>query len=158
MPAFLFKAVQRNPQTGQAIPVPVGARTGFVINFPGNMEQAKQYARANAMGSPGVRYLGVELTPNLPEPMVLCVEINMGVSTPVQGPQISAAHVNGGQPVGAPMGNVNQNRSTQQADSSGFQTLGDDVLSGAGDNLFGDAEHGTVSDLYGGGHFEAPRQ
>ena len=157
MPVFLFKAVTRTP-AGQPIMLPVGARSGFVVNYPGTIDQCKQYLRANAFGSPGVRYWGIMLQPNLPDPEVLAVEINIGVPVTAQQAQLSGAHVNGGQPVGSPTGNAAQNRPTGQKDSSGFQVLGDDVLSGAGDALFGDVNDGTVSDLYGGGHFEAPRQ
>jgi hypothetical protein len=167
MPVYLFKAIApRHPQTNQPMNIAVGARSGFVLNHPGDLNQAKQYARANAMGSPGVKYVGVELAPNTQQaasllsmfPPVMLVEINMGVQMPVQAPQLSGSHVNGGQPVGAPVGMQGQNRSSQLPDSSGFQTLGDDVLSGAGDTLMGSQEDGTASDLYGGGHFEVPRQ
>ena len=129
-----------------------------MVTFPGNLEQCKYWLRANHVGSPGVKYWAVLVPHNLAEPEVLSVEINLGVPITAQQAQVSAQHVNGGQPVGAPVGNGMQNRPTGRQDSSGFQVLGDEVLSGAGDVLFGAQEDGTVSDLYGGGHFEAPRQ
>jgi hypothetical protein len=157
MPIYLFKVVNKNQQ-GQAVQVPVGVRSGFVVTFPGNLEQCKYWLRANHVGSPGIKYWGVELPSNLRDPEILALEINLGVVLPPGQPQVSAAHVNGGQSVGAPVGNVAGNLPTGLQDSSGFQKLGDEVLSGVGDTLFGDQGDGTITDLYGGGHFEAPRQ
>ena len=163
MPIFLFKAITKNSQTGQPLPIPAGTRSGLMLIFPGNLEQCKQYLRSQHFGPPTVKYFGVELPYSSrvgfkEEIEVLLVEVYLGVPMPMQQPQMSAAHVNGGQPIGAPLGNMAQNRPSGQKDSSGFQTLGDDVLSGAGEAFFGDANDGTSTDLYGGGHVEVPRQ
>jgi hypothetical protein len=70
-------------------------------------------------------------------------------------PVLSREHVQGGMPTGVPTGQ-NQDRPGGPRDGqSGFEQLGDDALSMAGDAMFGAADDGTVSDMVQGQ--EVPR-
>jgi hypothetical protein len=159
MATFLFKAITKNPQTGEVLALPPGAVDSFVINGPNGAGMAEVYAfaRASGFGNRGVKYVVATVVPG--EWEVLCVQPYIGMSA--QQPVMSAQHVNGGQPSGNPYGQPGQNRATMPPDSSGFQNIGDDALSAAPDGgMMGgdDALQGTVSDLYGGGHQEVQRQ
>ena len=161
MPVYWIKALARDPQSGQPLKIPAGARDSIVVNYPGNLEQFKAWAKQNSLGSQYVRYAIVQLQNNMPETMVLCTQLALGAAGNVSAsaPSLSGEHVNGGQPTGTPYGNPNQGRAAGNRDnSSGFQTLGDADLGGAGDAMFGSPDDGTVSDLIGGGSQEIPRQ
>jgi len=163
MGVFWAKALTTNPQTGQPMNVPPGAVESFVVNFPGNLQQFLAHCRQQGLGTRHVRYVVVEVPPDAPEYMVMAVQPFMGhgYSPQAQAPQVSAQHVNGGQPTGSPMGQAGQSRPGMQRDpSSGFQVLGDADLGTSGDAMYGSPEDGTSSDLIQGGwgSQEIPRQ
>lgn len=155
---YLFVAPDRNPQNGQPINYPPGIVERFVLNFPGARDEAIQAAKAQKLGTQGVRYLVLEVPPNAEEVMVLAFQIR-GASGPAQ-PVFSSQHIQGGQPVGMPHGQPNQVQPEGPRDQSGFQSLGGDALDASNENMYGTAEDGTWSDLvsHGGGFREQPRQ
>ena len=161
MAVFLFKAVTRNPQTGALLQLPQGAIDSFVINGPrgASAQDVFAFARSQGFGQRGVKYAVATVEPG--EWEVLCVQPYVGPQgISAQQPQMSAQHVNGGQPTGLPAGQPGQNRAESEPDSAGFQNLGDDALSvGPEASMFSDdALAGTVSDLIGGGSQEIQRQ
>lgn len=163
MPIYWIKALTRDPKSGQVLNVPAGSRDSIVVNFPGSLDQFRAWAKQNSLGSQYVRYAIVQLQNNMPETMVLSVQLAMGATgnPSASAPSLSGEHVNGGQPTGMPTGNPNQGRGAGTRDnSSGFQTLGDADLGGAGEAMFGSPDDGTVSDLIAGGFGsqEIPRQ
>lgn len=167
MACWLFKAVTVHPQTKQPIMLPPGVIESFVLNVPGNLtnaslaqkQQAMQYAiqiaKQNNLGSVD-RKVGYSITliePNTNVIELLCVQPYYGPGAQVQGgqPALSQAHINGGQPVGAPIGQPNQNRPDGLRDSSGFQDISDAGLGAGGDNMYGSPDDGTFTDLLQGG-------
>ena len=118
------------------------------------------FAKQNKLGGK-VRYKVFGVDNNHPQPILLSVQRNMGHPESGQSPQLSAQHVHGGQPVGPPQGQQNNNRPQGNVDPHGhFQTLADSDLSGGADSMFGDsALAGTYSDivLEGGNATEIPR-
>lgn len=166
MIVYQFTALTKHPQTGQPLTPAPGACLAFAVAFPGDVskmsqaqllqhsQQAAAYVRAQKWGTPdkAIYSIGVAM-PN--QVTHLCAFYGY----PNSGPQLSGAHVQGGQPAGAPRGQPNQNRQQGPVDSSGFQILGDADLGGASDTMFGAGDDGTVTDLYQGGHgsMEVPR-
>lgn len=155
-------APRKNSQTGQLIPYPAGVVSKFVVNFPGPREGVMAWAKSLNLGTRGMQYMVIAIPPNDPTPMVLAYEIN-GAAQGAAQPNLSAQHVQGGQPMGAPVvqpGNAQQHASGFVDAQSGFQTLGSDALDAGGDALYGSADEGTWSDLYnqGGRVIEQPRQ
>ena len=149
MAVFWFRAVTINPQTGHPIQLPVGVIESIVVNYPGNMNQMKAAAAQASLGTRGVRYKVIEVPSNAEETMVLATQISLGAAGQVNPsqPQVTAQHVQGGQPWGNPAGQQGQNRPTGMPDSSGFQTLGDMDLDSSGDGYMGGIHDGTFTDL-----------
>lgn len=166
MSCWLFKAMTRNPQTGQQFALPAGCIDSFVLNVPGNMtyanaqqkQMAMNFAIAEAkrmnLGTPQkCRYAIILIEPDTDQTEVLCIQPYYGPGAAVQAgqPVTSAAHVNGGQPTGVPVGS-GQNRQEGPRDvSSGFQDLPDAALAGVGDNMYGAMDDGTQTDILAGG-------
>jgi hypothetical protein len=166
MLVFVFTAMDKHPQTGQALPVAPGAMLSFAVSVPGpdagqlSAAQLQQYAnyamqlcRQNKWGTPDkCNYTLAVAPPN--QPTLLCAYYGP------PGAALSQANVQGGMSGGAPRGQVNQNRQAGPVDKSGFQELGDADLGGGHDNMFGPADDGTVSDIYQGGMggVEVPRR
>jgi hypothetical protein len=141
MPTYLFVNQQPNPQ----------APARFVVAFPGPMQQVQVYVSQQGIGGPNQRY-SVYLIAERTQPTLLAVE-------PYRGPQVSAAHVHGGQPVGPPMGQ-NQDRPEGAVDRMGFQVLPDAALGIGLDPMFGEMRDPTLNDLVidPGGAIEVKRQ
>lgn len=140
--------------------VPPGQVERFDLYFPGDVNQAMQFAKTNKLGG-NIRYKVYGVQDNHPQPILLAVQRNMGYPETGQQPQLSAQHVHGGMPVGPPMGQPNQNRQSGPVDPHGhFQQLGDADLAAGGDSMFGGVDHGTFSDivLEPNGPQEIPRQ
>jgi hypothetical protein len=162
MATYLFEAYPAiDPQTGQPAPLPGGVITQFVLCLPGgpgslNGTQVGGYARQYGLGTQGVNYKIKEIGPQH-SPLYFPV-------MPQGAPNLSGAHVQGGQPSGAPRGQPRAGRPQGPRDPrSKFQTLGDADLDGAGDSLYGgpSPDEATWSDIYVGGGFggqEVPRQ
>lgn len=167
MIVYQLTALDKHPQTGAPLPPQPGACLSFCVAFPGDVsqmsqaqllqhsQQAAQYIRAQKWGTPDKCIYSIGVAP--PNKVTfLCAFFGY----PGTGPQLSGAHVQGGQAAGAPIGQPNQNRPAGAIDKSGFQILGDADLGGASDTMFGPGDDGTVTDLFQGGHgsIEIPRQ
>jgi hypothetical protein len=154
MPVYLFLAQTHDPQTRQPLPpLPVRALERFVLYFPGDVQQAIQYAKHNGLGQWTLRqYMCYALTQENPNPVLLCYQ-------PVLPAQTSAQHVQGGQPTGPPAAQPGQQVTDGKLDELQFQKLGTGALSQAQDPMFGDTGDGTYTDLYQSpaGAVEVPR-
>lgn len=128
MPVYLFINQKPNPT----------APARFVVAFPGSLSQVQEYVNQQNIGGSNQRYSVYTIADRTPATL-LAVE-------PYRGPQISAAHVNGGQPVGPPLGQ-NQNRPAGEVDRMGFQILPDMALGIGLDPMFGEMNDRTVNDL-----------
>ena len=141
MPTYLFINQAPNPQ----------APARFVVAFPGPVAQVQAYVNQKDIGGANQRY-SIYVISDRTQPVLLAVE-------PYRGPQVSAAHVNGGQPVGPPMGQ-NQNRPEGEMDRMGFQILPDSALGVGSDSMYGEMRDPTLNDLVvdPNGSIEVPRQ
>ena len=152
---YFFCAEPRFNQQQQPVPYPPGSIQGFVINVPRTWttQDVINYARQNNLGTPRqVKYKVIPVDPNDDALLVLCTQISLGgQGVNAAPPVLSQAHVQGGQPTGAPIGQPMQNRPEGTIDKSGFQELGDAALAASQDNMFGGADDGTVTDLIMGG-------
>jgi hypothetical protein len=140
MPTYLFVNQQPNPM----------APVRFVVAFPGSMAQVQAYVNQQNMGGSNQRYSVYKINESQP-PTLLAVES-------YRGPQVSAVHVNGGQPVGPPQGQ-NQNRPGSEVDRTGFQFLPDAALGVGFDPMYGEMRDPTLNDLIidSGGSVEVKR-
>ena len=155
MPVYLFIAQSHDPRTRQPYaPLPAKHLERFVLYFPGDRVQAEQYAKQSGLGSWRIRqYDCYPLVRESPSPVLLCFQ-------PVMPVQMSAQHVQGGQPTGAPVAQPGAEEVDGETDSMGFQNLGTGALSTAQDPMFGSGDDGTYTDLYQGAHgtVKVPRQ
>ncbi|NDQ58585.1 MAG: hypothetical protein GZ088_16075 [Acidipila sp.] len=165
MIVYVLTAITKHPQTGQALPILPGAVLTFVVSFPGpdfqqlnsqqqqhHVQQALQYIRQQKWGTPDKCNYSLAVAPS-DRPQMLCAYLGVP-------PVLSAAAVSAGQMSGAPVGQYAQNRPAGPVDSSGWQQLGDADLGSGHDNMFGNSDDGTVTDLYQGGmgSVEIPRR
>jgi hypothetical protein len=152
---YLFCAEPRFNAQQQLVPLPAGAIQSFVLNVPRtwSTQDVIRYAIQNNLGTPKqVKYKVVPVEYNDDALLLLCTQISLGGQGVNAAPAVlSPAHVNGGQPTGAPIGQPMQNRPEGMIDKSGFQELGDAALAASQDNVFGGADDGTVTDLIMGG-------
>ena len=156
---FIARDTDKN---GQPLPpVPPGVPTCFIIQHPGPAEALFQAINKAGFGQvpPGQvppKYRCLRVDPNDPEFRILCV----GSPSLVQ---LSAHHVQGGQPVGAPR-NQGQNRPAGSPDFFGFENLPDDAMDASGDEMYGSQREPARTDTYinpagpGQGHMEFERQ
>jgi hypothetical protein len=116
----------------------------FVVLGP-SLEAIRALVDAQKPGTPGMRYKPYLLqdSPQTPA-MIVCTEI--------AAPVLDPAHVQGGQPTAAPVGQRGRDVPDPRAGLVGFSAVPDDALPAvADDSVFGDARDGTYCDLYSDG-------
>lgn len=164
MPTYWFVAKDKDSHGNPLPPLPAGHPERFVFLHPSrDGQEVIRWVKAQGIGSPNRAYAVWRLEDlNLPEPRLLCVQPSYGEAGQpnAQYPVTSPQHINGGQPYGGPQSAPGQNRANGTVDRSGFQSLGDAVLSGTGDGFFTESPDmgGTYTDLVNGGREEIPRR
>jgi hypothetical protein len=137
-------------------PVPPGYVNRIVVNHPSNDTKTvwafiAQHCKENQLLTKGAKYaLFGPVNQTDQNAIVLAVQCHLGN---LSGEAVGAA-------LSSPHGQPGQNRPDAPLDSMGFQALGDMALPIRGDDaMFGEADDGTVSDIYqnGGGLVEQAR-
>jgi len=150
MPTYLF--MDRAPQVGRI--------ERFTLNHPGNVQQAVAYAKKRGLGGTHQHFDVYSADQFEGKPVVLCVQVCMGIEQNGQQVQLSGQHVAGGQPTGAPVGQPNQFQGAEHDPHSPFDKLPSSAMPIAQDAMFGEMNDPTQTDLVmgTGGMEEIPRQ
>ena len=127
-------------------PAPGGVAS-FTVAGP-SFDAIRALVEQQRLGTPGMRYSPFQVPENMPAAVLIGWEF--------AEPQLSNAHVQGGQPTASPQPQPGRDVQPPPRDYSGFEVLKDSALSGADDNMFGDARDGTYCDLLIDGR-EVPR-
>jgi len=141
MPVYVFVDRNQAPQPG--------TRERFAVFHPGDLSQVVAWAKQIGMGGSHQHfqiYSPEQLGNNAP--CILAIQVAMGVPVTVQQPQLSATHVQGGQPAGVPAAQPGQHHPGGQIDPySKFEELPDEALTAGRDAMFGELNDGTITDL-----------